>query len=141
MLGAMRRCWSGAPALRPSAAALVSALAAPEYAALADAAAAAPAAAAAALAITHAEEEGGWEIWYGGEAERAHSLLCTRARYTHHHTRRLPPGDTIPPGVTARARATRTTTRAACRQVTLYPQVSLHARALHAPPHAPPAAR
>lgn len=43
MLETMRRCWAGAPALRPSAAALVSLGGAPEYAALADAAAARPA--------------------------------------------------------------------------------------------------
>ncbi|KAL0808289.1 hypothetical protein ABMA28_012784 [Loxostege sticticalis] len=98
MLETMRRCWSGAPELRPSAAALVSALSAPEYPALCDAAAAAAARAAAAAPLLlqprpNAEEcDGGWEVWYGGEPERAHSLLVTRTRFTHHHTLRVPPG-------------------------------------------------
>ncbi|CAB3231871.1 unnamed protein product [Arctia plantaginis] len=105
MLETMRRCWAGAPALRPSAAALVSVGGAPEYAALADAAAARPAhaAAPARLAAPHHDEGfSGWEIWYGGgEPERAHTLLTTSTAFTHHHTVRIPPDKTEAVLVTA----------------------------------------
>ncbi|XP_022818770.1 leucine-rich repeat serine/threonine-protein kinase 1 [Spodoptera litura] len=104
MLECMRRCWAGAPALRPSAAALVSVAAAPEYCALADAAAARRAAAAAATPVRNVSEEGvpGWEIWYGGgEPERAHTLLTTATNFTHHHTVRVPPDKAEPVMVSA----------------------------------------
>ncbi|KAF9806793.1 hypothetical protein SFRURICE_009480 [Spodoptera frugiperda] len=104
MLESMRRCWAGAPALRPSAAALVSVAAAPEYCALADAAAARRAAAAAGTPIRNVSEEGvpGWEIWYGGgEPERAHTLLSTATSFTHHHTVRVPPDKADPVMVSA----------------------------------------
>lgn len=51
LLESMRRCWSGAPELRPSAGALTAVCAAPECLALRDAAAARPAAAAAAAPL------------------------------------------------------------------------------------------
>ncbi|XP_063898870.1 leucine-rich repeat serine/threonine-protein kinase 1 [Helicoverpa armigera] len=107
ILETMRRCWSGAPELRPSAAALVSVAAAPEYAALADAAAARHAAAAAAQPVIGVNEEGipGWELWYGGgEPERAHTLLTTATNFTHHHTIRVPPDKAEPVMVTAMCR-------------------------------------
>ncbi|KAJ0169751.1 hypothetical protein K1T71_014357 [Dendrolimus kikuchii] len=104
MLESMRRCWSGAPELRPSAGALVSVAAAPEFTSLMDAAAARPAVAAAALPVVTSPDEGhlGWEVWYGGgEPERVHTLLTTHAQFTHHHTVRVPPDKSEPVMVTA----------------------------------------
>ncbi|KAM3958672.1 LOW QUALITY PROTEIN: leucine-rich repeat kinase [Aphomia sociella] len=107
VLESMRRCWAGAPGLRPSAAALVCVAAAPEFPALQDAAAARAAAAAAALPVLAADEDfGGWEVWYGGEGEpeRVHTLLATPYHFTHHHTIRVPPDKTEPVLVTALCR-------------------------------------
>ncbi|XP_075989581.1 leucine-rich repeat kinase isoform X2 [Anticarsia gemmatalis] len=108
MLETMRRCWAGAPALRPSAAALVSVAGAPEYTALCDAAAARPARAAAATALGGDQQEDGfvgWEMWYGGgEPERAHTFLATNTAFTHHHTVRVPPDKADPVLVTAMCR-------------------------------------
>ncbi|KAJ8705805.1 hypothetical protein PYW08_012851 [Mythimna loreyi] len=104
MLETMRRCWSGSPELRPSAAALVSVAAAPEYCALADAASARTATAAAACTVMGVSEEGvpGWELWYGGgEPERAHTLLATATSFTHHHTVRVLTDKADPVMVTA----------------------------------------
>ncbi|XP_068625771.1 leucine-rich repeat serine/threonine-protein kinase 1 [Battus philenor] len=94
MVETMRRCWSGAPELRPSAAALVAVAAAPEFLALADAAAARSSAAADAARVHLPSEEGGlgWEVWFGGvEPERAHTLLCNSTTFLHHHSLRVPP--------------------------------------------------
>ncbi|KAH9638644.1 hypothetical protein HF086_007778 [Spodoptera exigua] len=93
MLESMRRCWAGAPALRPSAAALVSVAAAPEYIALADAAAARRALAAAATPIRNVsvqqvvpkngrcesrrlweERPPPWEVWAGGDGLYSYSV-------------------------------------------------------------------
>ncbi|XP_059045025.1 leucine-rich repeat serine/threonine-protein kinase 1 [Achroia grisella] len=107
MLESMRRCWAGAPELRPSAAALVAVVAAPEYPALRDAAAARPARAALGLPVLLPDEEGSaWEVWYGSEEEpeRVHSLLATTHHFTHHHTIRLPPDKTERVCVTALCR-------------------------------------
>ncbi|XP_052745709.1 leucine-rich repeat serine/threonine-protein kinase 1 isoform X2 [Bicyclus anynana] len=107
MLETMRRCWSGAPEWRPSAAALVAVCAAPEFLALRDAAAARPARAAAPAPARRLADEGadGWEVWYGGaEPERAHTLLATPTAFTHHHTLRVPPDNSEPVVVTAMCR-------------------------------------
>ncbi|XP_069363530.1 leucine-rich repeat serine/threonine-protein kinase 1 isoform X1 [Maniola hyperantus] len=107
MLETMRRCWSGAPEWRPSAAALVAVCAAPECLALRDAAAARPAQAAAGAPLRRLADEGGdgWEIWYGGaEPERAHTLITTSTTFTHHHTLRVPPDNSEPVVVTAMCR-------------------------------------
>ncbi|XP_026318246.1 leucine-rich repeat serine/threonine-protein kinase 1-like [Hyposmocoma kahamanoa] len=102
----MRRCWSGAPSLRPSAAALVAVAAAPEFTALQDAAAARVAAAAAAAPLKGVTEEGaaGWEVWYGSEPERVHTLLCTGTAFTHQYSLRVPPAGVEGVVVTAMCR-------------------------------------
>ncbi|CAH2217065.1 jg22908, partial [Pararge aegeria aegeria] len=107
MLETMRRCWSGAPEWRPSAAALVAVCAAPEFLSLRDAAAARPSQAAAGSPLRRLADEGadGWEIWYGGaEPERAHTLVTTPTTFTHHHTLRVPPDNSEPVIVTAMCR-------------------------------------
>ncbi|XP_045457144.1 leucine-rich repeat serine/threonine-protein kinase 1 [Melitaea cinxia] len=104
LLETMRRCWSGAPELRPSAGALTAVCAAPECLALRDAAAARPAAAAAAAPLRLAEGDLGWEVWYGGaEPERAHTLTISDT-FQHHHSLRVPPDKTEPVIVTAMCR-------------------------------------
>ncbi|XP_038220950.1 leucine-rich repeat serine/threonine-protein kinase 1 [Zerene cesonia] len=107
MLETMRRCWSGAPELRPSAAALVAVAAAPEFLALRDAAVVRQARAAAVTAMRNVTEEcaEGWEIWYGGaEPERAHTLITSPTTFHHHHTITVPPDKADPVIVTAMCR-------------------------------------
>ncbi|XP_060809328.1 leucine-rich repeat serine/threonine-protein kinase 1 [Amyelois transitella] len=108
LLESMRRCWAGAPELRPSASALVSLAAAPEFAALADAAAARGTVRAAALAtpvlLAGDAESGGWEVWHGGGCERAHALLVTDTHLTAVHTLSVPPDNAEPVSVTAMCR-------------------------------------
>ncbi|CAK1555976.1 unnamed protein product [Leptosia nina] len=107
MLETMRRCWSGAPELRPSAAALVAVAAAPEFLSLRDAAVIRQARAAAATPLSHINDENseGWEIWYGGaEPERAHTLITSSTTFHHHHSLTVPPDKTDPVIVTAMCR-------------------------------------
>ncbi|XP_046975207.1 leucine-rich repeat serine/threonine-protein kinase 1 [Vanessa cardui] len=105
MLESMRRCWSGAPELRPSAAALTAVCAAPEWRALQDAAAARPARAAAAAALRVPGAGAAADVWYAGaEPERAHSLTAGAAAFAHHHTLRVPPDNAEPVLVTAMCR-------------------------------------
>ncbi|XP_041989151.1 leucine-rich repeat serine/threonine-protein kinase 1 isoform X2 [Aricia agestis] len=120
LLETMRRCWAGAPELRPSAAALVAVAAAPESLALQDAAAAcAPVppgvpppppepnthVPATAVPLRALNDEGaeGWEVWYGG-GERVHTLLATPTTFLHHHTVRVPPEEGSAVVVTAMCR-------------------------------------
>ncbi|KPJ18810.1 Leucine-rich repeat serine/threonine-protein kinase 1 [Papilio machaon] len=108
MVETMRRCWSGSPELRPSAAALVAVAAAPEFLALADAALArAPTTGVAAAKVHLPTEEGGlgWEVWFGGaEPERAHTLLANSTTFLHHHSLRVPPDKEAAVLVTAMCR-------------------------------------
>ncbi|CAG4936619.1 unnamed protein product [Parnassius apollo] len=95
MVETMRRCWSGAPELRPSAAALVAVAAAPEFLSLADAASArACTSAIAATKVQLPSEDGGlgWEVWFGGaEPERVHTLLANSTTFLHQHSLRVSP--------------------------------------------------
>ncbi|XP_045530212.1 leucine-rich repeat serine/threonine-protein kinase 1 isoform X2 [Pieris brassicae] len=107
MLETMRRCWSGAPEMRPSAAALVAVAAAPEFLSLRDAAVIRQPRAAAATPMCNITEENteGWEVWYGGaEPERAHALITSSTTFLHHHSLTVPPDKTEPVIVTAMCR-------------------------------------
>ncbi|CAG9574165.1 unnamed protein product [Danaus chrysippus] len=105
MLDMMRRCWSGAPELRPSAAALVALCAAPECASLRDAAAARASRPVTASPL-RLEDGEGCELWYGGaEPERLHGLMISQDRFKKHHTLRVPPDESSPVLVTALSRA------------------------------------